>query len=177
MIGCFAGVIILNLYRPDSKNSDDFKYFKYGMMCALSFVICGAMVSVLNRKMKSVHFSIIQFDYAFVAWVCMLVTILTEYVFLHGDKMRYPYPTLRILTYRTDQWVVMITYALSNFFVQLFFNIGSTRGKSAFVSLVAQIGVVWSFLADFIILGNPIQSMQIVGALIIVVFNVFAILI
>ena len=68
-------------------------------------------------------------------------------------------------------------YGLANFFVQLTVNIGSTRGKSAFVSLVAQIGVVWSFLADFVILGNSIQDMQIIGALIIVVFNLSAILI
>ena len=129
------------------------------MFCAFGFVVCAAMVSVLNRKMKSVHFCIIQFDYAFVAWTCMLVTIIVEYFCLRGNHEKYPYDTMRILTYGWKQWSLMFMYAASNFFVQLFFNIGSTRGKSAFVSLIAQIGVVWSFLADFIILGNPVQYM------------------
>jgi len=126
------------------------------MFCALGFVICAAMVAVLNRKMKSVHFSIIQFDYAIVAFMCMITTILVEYACLHGNHERYPYQTLRILTYGWKQWSLIFMYAASNFFVQLFFNIGSTRGKSAFVALVAQIGVVWSFMADFVVLGNPV---------------------
>lgn len=177
MIGCFAGVLILNLFRPDKQNVKDFQNFNYGMASAFSFIICGSMVAVLNRKMKSIHFSIIQFDYALFAWLSMLVVISVEYLLLKDDKQRYPYDTLRILTYDLHQWYFLFMYAAANFLVQFSFNIGSTRGKSAFVSLIAQIGVVWSFLADTFIVGTSTQPMQILGALIIVGFNVTAVLI
>ena len=70
----------------------------------------------------------------------------------------------------------MFAYSLSNFFVQITFNIGSTRGNSGFVALIQQIGVVWCFLADFVVLGNSIELMQIFGAIVIVLFNILAIL-
>ena len=106
----------------------------------------------------------------------MLIVILAEYAMYHGDKERYPYPTMRILTYNKNQWLLILIYAAANFFVQLSFNIGSTRGNSGFVALIMQFGVVWSFLADFMVLGNVIEGMQIIGALTIVLFNIAAIL-
>lgn len=161
MIGSFVGIVILNVYKPKKENeeSKDFDHFNWGMVSGFAFVIFGALVNVLNRKMKSIHFSIIQFDYAFVAWSTMFIIIVGEYALFHNDKERYPYPTMRILTYNFYQWVLILAYAVSNFFVQLSFNIGSTRGKSAFVALIMQIGVVWSFLADFVVLGNAIEGM------------------
>ena len=105
----------------------------------------------------------------------MFIIIVAEYALFHNDKERYPYPKMRIFTYSLYQWALTLAYAISNFFVQLSFNIGSTRGKSAYVALIMQIGVVWSFLADFVVLGNSIEMMQVVGALIIVIFNITAI--
>lgn len=175
MVGCFVGIVVLNVYRPEKQANQKFDHFNWGMVAGFTFVVGGALVNVLNRKMKSIHFSIIQFDYAFIAWATMFTIIVAEYALYHNDKEKYPYPTMRILTYDFTEWLLILAYALSNFFVQLSFNIGSTRGKSAFVALIMQIGVVWSFLADFVVLGNPIQAMQIVGALIIVVFNITAI--
>ena len=116
MVGCFFGIVLLNIYRPNKKESVDFN-FNWGMIAGFSFVVLGALVNVLNRKMKSVHFSIIQFDYAFFAWSTMFIIILVEYVMFHNDKKRYPYDSLRILTYKFDEWILIFTYAFANFFV------------------------------------------------------------
>ena len=67
----------------------------------------------------------------------MLLAILIEYALLKDDDQQYPYPTLRILTYGINQWYYLFLYAISNFLVQFSFNIASTRGKTAFVTLIA----------------------------------------
>ena len=87
------------------------------MLAGLAYVISCALINVLNRKMKSVHFSIIQFDNVFFSWFTLFFVILVEYLVLHSDEKRYPYPTLRILTYNFEQWMLLFVYAISNFFV------------------------------------------------------------
>lgn len=157
MIGSFAGVFVLNMYRPDKQSAMSKvqnNLYGYGIMTAITFAILGALVGVLNRKMKAVHFSIIQIDYALTAWLCLFVVVLIEYALLHNDKEKYPYKRIRFLTYGFEEWVWILCYCAFNFFVQLTFNIGSTRGKSSFVSLIMQIGVVWGFTADSLILKH-----------------------
>lgn len=87
------------------------------MIAGLLCVVSSALINVLNRKMQSVHFSIIQFDYAFFAWITMFVLIIAEYAFFHDDKQRYNFPTIRILTYNFNQLLFIVAYALANFFV------------------------------------------------------------
>jgi len=41
--------------------------------------------------------------------------------------------------------------------------------------LVSQVGVVWSFVADFLVLGTPVARLQVIGAATIVIFNVLAV--
>lgn len=72
------------------------------MITGFVYVVTSAMLNVLNRKMKSVHFSIIQFDYAVFAGSTMFIVMLAEYLVLRDNKDRYPYPTLRILTYNLE---------------------------------------------------------------------------
>lgn len=56
------------------------------------------------------------------------------------------------------------------------YNIGSTKGyNSSFVALILQFGVVWSFFADLLFFGNVVDGMQMLGAVIIIVFNVVSI--
>lgn len=180
MFGCFAGVVILNYYRPkdkEDKNSGKWgKYFNYGMMSAFAFCILGSIVTILNRRMKAVHFCIINLNYAATAWLSMLVVIIVEYAFLHDNKERYPYPRMRILTYGMQQWCLILAYCAANFFVQVSINYASQREKSAFIALMVQFGVVWSFLADFFVLNNPVQGKQVIGVCVIIFFNFTAVL-
>lgn len=45
------------------------------------------------------------------------------------------------------------------------------------MALISQIGVVWSFLADFIVLKSPIVGLQVLGAGIIIVLNIAAVMV
>ena len=72
------------------------------MMAAFAFVIGGALVTVLNRRMKSVHFSVIGWNFAFVAWSTLFLIVMVEYILKGSDKEKYPYDTIRFLTYNRE---------------------------------------------------------------------------
>ena len=99
MIGCFVGIVVLSLAKSnlnkkqvEPDNKIEF-YFGLGMIfhTALGFSIVG----VLTRKMKSLHFSIIQFHYGLFSVSALSIWIILEYFISEN----YGYDTLRIFTY------------------------------------------------------------------------------
>ena len=47
--------------------------------------------------------------------------------------------------------------------------------SATFLALISQIGVVYGFISDVYVLKLPIQDMELVGALIVLTFNIIAI--
>ena len=97
MLGSFGGIYILNFYRPHEEEKKEATNYIYGMISIFAFVITAALVVVLNRRMKSVHFSIIQWNYALVAWTTMLAYVLGEYYYNRDPNEKYPFESLRML--------------------------------------------------------------------------------
>lgn len=85
MLGCFCGIVLLNVYQPKVKESQNFDHFTWGMVAALIFVTCFALVNVLNRKLKLVHYSVIQFNVALSNFAYIVVMLLVEFLVKSPD--------------------------------------------------------------------------------------------
>merc|ERR1712124_153621 len=72
MIGCFLGVMALNFGSTDKEPKDGkvesskvFSHYTLGIMGAILMVLLSALQQVLTRKIRTIHFSIMQANYAF----------------------------------------------------------------------------------------------------------------
>ena len=86
-------------------------YFGLGMIFCTALMF--SSVGVLTRKMKSIHFSVIQFDYGVLSVTGLLAWILIEYG-IENAKGTYKYDTLRIFTYGGNQWGLLLVIAITN---------------------------------------------------------------
>lgn len=127
MIGCFIGIIILSLAKSNviggggDQDEEEAKYEdKQTFYFGLGMISCTALmfssVGVLTRKMKSIHFSIIQFDYGVLSCSSLLLWILIEYgVYMSSDDpSSYGYESLRIINYGGEQWALLLVIAIMN---------------------------------------------------------------
>ena len=71
-----------------------------------------SLVGVMTRKMKSIHFSIIQFNYGFFSVSALTIWIVIEFYSMSTES--YGYDTIRISNYNWDQWGLLILIAFMN---------------------------------------------------------------
>ena len=111
MIGCFAGIAVLSLSRSgvvgnptevikaEQENTVTDIQFNTGIMSISLTAILYSTVAVFTRKMKGIHFTIIQFHYGWVSFLLLVITTITEYLIFHNDPDFYGATTFRLLTY------------------------------------------------------------------------------
>lgn len=90
-----------------------------GVLTGFVMILFYSIVQVLTRKMKAVHFSIVQFNYGFFASSCMLMFLIGEYVVKRNDKENYPYERLRLFSYDYKQWMCLLALSALNYPLQL----------------------------------------------------------
>ena len=128
-----------------------------------------AVVVVLTRKLKEVHFSLMMFYYGFFATMTLTVALIVEWLFFSDDKVP------RILTYSGEQYLYVLIIAVLNAFGMNLSTLAQQYEKSAFVTLIGQIGIFYSYVADVAVFKTEFSIIEIVGALIVLVFNIIAI--
>lgn len=106
------------------------------MVGIFSLAIFGSVVSVLVRKMREVHFSIMQFHYGLFATATMMTFIIIEYIVNKNNKELYPFEKFRLLTYNPIQWSLMGVVSVLNSVSQTLFILASQRDKSAFIAVI-----------------------------------------
>lgn len=91
MLISFTGVIIIATAKPiDSINNETYSENNnklIGILCSLCVSFCYAIVSVLTRKMQSVHYSIVLFYYAIFSVIALWLILLGE-SFYNDEPMR-----------------------------------------------------------------------------------------
>ena len=82
MIGCFVGIILLNLAKSKDGNGQKAKAFgsyTLGISLAVITAISYSTAAVIIRKIKNVHFSIVNFHYGWIAFLLMFAALVIEY--------------------------------------------------------------------------------------------------
>lgn len=90
MIGAFCGIVVLGIAKPtETKNIEDNESFskfevehgyQIGMAMALFACVSQSVISVASRRLKSIYFAIIQFNYSLMATISMGVFLVVACV-------------------------------------------------------------------------------------------------
>lgn len=133
---------------------------------AWTFSFCG----VIARYMKEVSATVIIFWYAVIGCILLGLGLAVEHVVEHGFA-----GTPRIFTYSAKNQLIILIASAFNAAGMVFSSIAWQTEKSAFIALVGYVSVIYSFIMDITVFDQQFQSQQMVGAVIVLVFNMTAI--
>ena len=88
MIGSFVGVIILSLSKSgEEDNVTSKRNFYVGLIAALLCGFCFSFSTVLTRKLKGLHYSIIQFHYGLISTFILTIWVVIDC--FHEQELRF----------------------------------------------------------------------------------------
>jgi len=112
---------------------------------------------VLNRKLKSVHFLVIQFYHAILGLIFAITFLLLEHYMLGIDWRVHPMHVMAgLLLACVLDFICMNTQ-----------TIAFQKDSSGFVSIIGYIGVLYAFLADTFIFHDSISTVEMASAFVI----------
>ena len=138
MVGSFSGIVVLSLSKiGDCIEKSDQHRFYLGLLTALVCAISYSLVTVLTRRMKSMHFSIVIFHYAWFSTVSLTLWVLIEYWINIDNKEIYPYETVRILSYAPTQYFLMLFIGFCNAVNINIMTIAAQNAPASYIQLVS----------------------------------------
>ena len=126
-----------------------------------------ALIAVMARTMKHIHFSVIMFWFSFIG-VILMSTALAFISVLSNDATG-------IFNYEWPQYYPLILTGIFSASNLTCLTIAYQSDNSSTVSLLSYISLVYAFMADVLIFHHHFQPLEIAGALIITTFNLASI--
>jgi len=139
----------------------------------LCSVVCITYISVAVKKLKNVHFSILQFYYSTFTAVVMGNVLFARYMLQVKredsgvSKVKFPLSYPEMSTY----FVLVIT-CLLNMMATSFMTCSTQRSKPSTVSLICYTGIIYNFLLDVFVFRVTFAALQLFGIGIVCAFNV-----
>lgn len=183
ILACFVGVIMIAMAGDDHEKSEggesvmsadsfltenEATMRAVGIVAMLFVALNDASLNVLARKMKDLHYSLIQFWFSAIGLAFLIVYLVLYSLFM----MDWP----SICYYSWDQMKFLIMTGVFSALNLTCLVIAYQNDKSATVSLLAYIALVYAFVADVTIFNLSFVTMEILGCLIITFFNIITIL-
>lgn len=125
------------------------------------------LLAVMARTMKKIHFSLLMFWFSAIGMIILLTYLVCSSLYFGALP--------RLLTYNFDQMYNLILTGIFSALNLTCLTIAYQNDKSATVSLLAYIALVYAFSADTIIFNHNFVPLELMGALLITSFNLFTI--
>ena len=124
-----------------------------------------SVIAVSTRKLKSINFAVIQFNYALLSSIIMgaLIVMIT----MHSGKAPFRYDSTWI-------YLEILFASILNMLAQNVITISNQNANPAIVSLYSYIGVTYNFACDWLIFELDLNVKQIIGVLICLTASVTA---
>ena len=154
---CFAGVVAIALSKTNQTLASSNKFL--GICVSFSTAWFLALVGVLNRRLKNVHYTVVSFWHPFTG---------TIFSFLYVLYMLIAKGTV----FEVHQWQGYLLTSIAGFcdFISLVtINIAYQSDSSGFISILGYMSVFYSFLSDYFIFSQPLSGFDLVGALCILI--------
>ena len=166
MLGAFGGIITLGLAKPESEedmnphkiasmSAFEKKYaYQIGLILAILTSAMSSVISVAARRLKGLHFAVIQFAYGVMATVAMAIYLVVGCI--QANRVPYAY----------DSWwpyFEIIVSAFLNMVSQSLMTYSNQNNNPGTVGLIAYIGVSYNFMFDLCIFNIRFNNLQIIG--------------
>ena len=172
MTGAFGGIICLGMAKPSEKidveNFSDFERahaYQIGVFLAVITCFTLSVVAVASRKLKSLHFAVMQTLQASLSAICFGGVLLCHCTYKG------------VVPYVYDSWWIyleMLLAAALNTMAQSLTTYSNQYSNPANVALFAYMSVLYSFLVDITIFGETFTPLQLIGVSITLSFSVAA---
>ena len=129
-------------------------------------------ITVITRKIKSVHFSLMMFYYGLFASIVLICWLSIEFLFFSENTNYSCSPgKLRLLCYNSHQWFLLLAVAINNSISMNFMTIASQYEKPAFITSIIYIQLVYVLIIDIAFFDVRFQYLELVGAIVVILFN------
>ena len=161
MLLSFGGIILIGIAQKQNEQSEESAVspaqFNLGIALVLGFCIFSSLASVSSRRLKSVNYAVIQFNYALVSSVIMGLTL--AFICVKNNEVPFVYESR--ITY-----IELLSAAFINMLSQNVDTIANQNANPATLSLFAYVGVFYMFLSDILFFEFTLNMPQLVGVLI-----------
>ena len=124
-----------------------------------------ALIATSTRKLKQIHFAVIQVIYATSSTLVSGLIVLGQ---------NYPSGKIPFIFSSKLFYGLLLLAAVCNFQGQNLMTICNQKANPALIGLLSYCGVIYNFGADVFLLNKTFTSMQLTGVLIILCFNMLA---
>ena len=172
LFGAFGGIICLALAKPSEtvqlESMSDFEQtysYQIGIALAIITSLTFSVVSVASRKLKSLHYGVIQFVYALMSTICTGIVLL-GFCVAEGE-MPYVY----------ESWWIYLEVLISSalgMLGQSLMTYSNQHANPSTVALISYMGVSYTFLVDLTIFNSTFTYLQLIGVAITLSFSVAA---
>ena len=128
----------------------------FGILVAFTGAWTFAVCSVLNRKLKEIGYEALMVYHGLIGGGAASLFILVEGAFRGGFRF-----------YTGEQYLILLVASTFDCVACNSMTIAYQRDSSGFVSLLGYAIILYGFLADLIFFNEEIQTLQLLGALII----------
>jgi len=128
-------------------------------------------IAVAVKKLKNVHFSILQFYYSAFTAVVMGNVLFARYMLQEEDsgvsQNRVP-----LVFQHTSTYFILTIACLLNMIATSFMTCSTQRSKPSTVALICYTGIIYNFLLDVFVFRVTFSTLQLFGIGIVCAFNV-----
>ena len=135
-----------------------------GCTACVMLSMSNGVMAVLTRMMQSLKVGIMMNYIAIICLTIMVIALLAE-KFITGKP-------LRIVNYDAEQYLWGFLVAVLNIATLLFKIVAYQNERSGVITLLAFVGIVYAFLGDIFIFNEEFTILQLLGILVILVFNI-----
>ena len=151
---CFVGVVLLALNRPTQQTLTSASLSTVGIVITFVMSWNQALINVVNRKLRDVHFAIIGFYHPILG-----LTVVSAYMgvktIVTGEGMG---------SHSAGIYFTVFVACCFDFLQLCSQNIAFQNDSSGFVSILGYVSVAYGFLADEIIFQYSITGVELLGA-------------
>lgn len=165
MMLSFVGLLFITFAKPVSETIEQVQpasQYILGVGFSLLTLICLANVLVMGRKMKGIHFSVLQLHFSF--WGAI------------GTGIFLPLEQGPLFSFDRQTWLLILCMGGTNVYAMNSFAYTSQHAKPTTVALLRYMGVLYSFAADLIFWHQQFAFLQIVGVTIMLTANILFVL-
>lgn len=169
MVGSFVGVLILvntKIEGHESTKSFD-RFYLLGIILAVFEALSCSVVFVVTRKMKEVHFSVMQINYTFLASSFQLLFLFGRSFYNTGSF----FDGIGLLNgaYSYKEYLIMCIASFFNIFWMMCMTVANQMESSVFLSIFSYITVVYALISDFLIFHYTFKWQHYFGGSIILI--------